>query len=270
MDFTRRFLIKPGRKVKLNDHDPEYTGHFKSKEQANQRVHENAQRMYALQERLYAEGKQALLIVLQAMDTGGKDGTIRHVMSGVNPQNCRVTSFKAPSSEERSHDYLWRIHRAMPVHGSIGIFNRSHYEDVLIVRVHNLVPRAVWRRRYGQINAFERLLADNDITILKFFLHISRAAQKARLQERLDDPSKNWKTDPADFEERKLWPQYMAAYEDALARCSTAYAPWYVIPADHKWFRNLDVSQIIVETLERMNPKYPKVKLDLPKLKRML
>jgi PPK2 family polyphosphate:nucleotide phosphotransferase len=197
------------------------------------------------------------------MDAGGKDGTIRHVMSGLNPQGCHVTSFKVPTEEELAHDYLWRVHRAVPAKGEIGIFNRSHYGDVLVVRVHNLVPRRVWSERYEQINGFEKILADNDVTIVKFFLHISKEEQKKRLQERLDDPAKHWKVSEADFEERRFWPDYIKAYEDALSKCSTPWAPWYVIPADHKWFRNLAVADILVSTLEDMDMRFPKSKLDL-------
>jgi PPK2 family polyphosphate:nucleotide phosphotransferase len=199
------------------------------------------------------------------MDAGGKDGTIRHVMSGLNPQGCRVTSFKVPTEEELAHDYLWRIHRAVPAKGEIGIFNRSHYGDVLVVRVHNLVPKRVWSKRFEQINAFERILAETGVTIVKFFLHISKEEQKRRLQDRLDDSSKHWKISPADFEERKYWDDYVKAYEDILARCSTPWAPWYVIPADHKWFRNLAVADVLVRTLKDMRMRFPKSKLDLSK-----
>jgi PPK2 family polyphosphate:nucleotide phosphotransferase len=199
------------------------------------------------------------------MDAGGKDGTIRHVMSGLNPQGCRVSSFKVPTEEELAHDYLWRIHRAVPGKGEIGIFNRSHYGDVLVVRVHNLVPKRVWSKRYDQINAFENILAENGVTIVKFFLHISKDEQKQRLQERLDDSSKHWKVSAADFEERKYWDDYTEAYEDVLSRCSTPWAPWYVIPANRKWFRNLAVAGILVSTLEDMDMRFPKSKLDLSK-----
>jgi PPK2 family polyphosphate:nucleotide phosphotransferase len=197
------------------------------------------------------------------MDAGGKDGTIRHVMSGLNPQGCRVTSFKVPTEEELSHDYLWRMHRAVPAKGEIGIFNRSHYGDVLVVRVHNLVPKRVWSKRFEQINAFEKILAETGVTIVKFFLHISKEEQKNRLQERLDDSTKHWKVSPADFEERKYWDDYVKAYEDVLARCSTPWAPWYVIPGDHKWFRNLAVADVLVRTLKDMKMRFPKSKLDL-------
>ncbi len=210
-----------------------------------------------LQTRLYAEGKQKLLIVFQAMDAGGKDGTIRNVFRGVNPQGVRVHSFKVPSKEELAHDYLWRIHKVVPAKGMIGVFNRSHYEDVLVVRVHNIVPESVWRPRYEQINQFEKLLTDTGTTILKFFLHISPEEQLERFQARLDDPSKNWKFSVEDLEKRKYWDDYMAAYEEMLQQCTTSWAPWYVIPADQKWYRNLTITRTIVATLKQMDPQYP-------------
>ena len=211
--------------------------------------------------------KRALLIVLQGLDTGGKDGTIRHVMSGVNPQGCKVTPFKVPAGEETDHDFLWRIHHAVPGFGYIGIFNRSHYEDVLVVRVHNIVPKSQWSRRYDQINNFEEFLTQNNVKILKFFLHISKDEQKKRLMDRIDDPDKHWKISEADFNERRFWNDYTAAYEDALTKCSTDAAPWYVIPSNKKWFRNLAVSHIIAETLEEMDLKLPKPSIDVKKLK---
>jgi PPK2 family polyphosphate:nucleotide phosphotransferase len=206
---------------------------------------------------LWAEGKHSLLIVLQAMDAGGKDGTIKHVMRGVNPQGCQVTSFKVPTEEELDHDFLWRIHKATPRRGYIGIFNRSHYEDVLVVRVHNLVPETVWRQRYEQINQFEKLLADTGTTILKFFLYISKEEQKERFEARLRDPAKNWKFSMGDVKERNLWDDYMAAFEEVLSRCSMPWAPWFVIPANRKWYRNLVVSQTIIEALEKLDMRYP-------------
>lgn len=216
-----------------------------------------------LQQRLYAEGRQKLLIVLQANDAGGKDGTISNVTKGVNPQGVRITSFKVPSKEELDRDFLWRIHKAVPGKGMIGIFNRSHYEDVLVVRVHNIVPEAVWRPRYEHINQFEKLLSDSGTTILKFYLHISKEEQKERFQARLDDPSKHWKFSREDLEKRKLWDDYMAAYEDMLNYCTTDYAPWYVIPADQKWYRNLAITRVIVNALQQMNPQYPQNEDDL-------
>jgi len=215
------------------------------------------ERLGALQGALRAEGKRALLVVLQGRDTSGKDGTIKNVFESVDPQGCAVTNFGRPSDLELSHDYLWRVHQAIPPLGLIGIFNRSHYEDVLAVRVHELVPRKEWSRRFRQINDFERMLSENGVTTLKFFLHISRQEQKERLLARLDDPNKNWKFSEADLGERKLWGQYTRAYRDALARCSTRWAPWYVIPADKKPVRDYLVARVIVQTLRRMAPKYP-------------
>ncbi len=209
------------------------------------------------QARLYAEGARSLLIVFQATDAGGKDGTIRNVFRGVNPQGVRVSSFKAPSKIELAHDYLWRIHKETPAKGMIRVFNRSHYEDVLVVRVHNFVPEEVWRPRFEQINQFERLLADAGTAILKFYLHISKAEQASRFQARLDDPAKHWKFSVDDLEKRKYWDGYRTAFEEAISRCSTDYAPWFVIPADQKWFRNLAITRQIVATLRQMNPQYP-------------
>jgi PPK2 family polyphosphate:nucleotide phosphotransferase len=210
-----------------------------------------------LQERLYAESGQSLLVVLQAMDAGGKDGTVRAVFEGVNPQGVKVTSFKVPTDEERAHDFLWRVHPHAPRHGDIAIFNRSHYEDVLVVRVHGFAPKAVWSARYDHINAFEANLAAAGTRVVKLFLHISRDEQRERLQERIDIPEKRWKFNPGDLEERKHWDDYQAAYRDALARTSTAVAPWYVVPANRNWYRNWAVLSILVETLREMNPQYP-------------
>jgi PPK2 family polyphosphate:nucleotide phosphotransferase len=255
--MTQPFLVPDGTRVNLADYDPDYTGEYKRKGESKKELKRNVERLQELQEVLWAEGKHALLIVFQAMDAGGKDGTIKHVMGGVNPQGCQVTSFKVPTREELAHDYLWRIHKATPRRGYIGIFNRSHYEDVLVVRVHDLVPEAVWQQRYEQIVHFEKLLADTGTTILKFFLHISKEEQKERFEARLSDPRKNWKFSMGDVEERGYWDDYMRAFEDALSRCSTPWAPWYVIPANHKWYRNLAVSQIIVETLEKLDMRCP-------------
>ncbi|SFU87880.1 MULTISPECIES: polyphosphate kinase 2 family protein [unclassified Methylobacterium] len=214
-------------------------------------------RIVALQERLYAERARSLLLVLQAIDTGGKDGTIRSVLQGVNPQGCTVASFKVPSSEELDHDFLWRYHARVPGRGMIGVFNRSHYEDVLVVRVKGLVPDAVWQSRYGRINDFERLLTESGTTVIKFFLHISRAEQKKRLEARIADPEKRWKFDPADLVERKSWDAYQQAFADALGRCSTPHAPWLVVPANHKWFRNYVIARTVADTLEAMDPRFP-------------
>jgi PPK2 family polyphosphate:nucleotide phosphotransferase len=266
MNIRKDLIVEPGTKARLARRDPDSTPGIKDKEASVELLEKSTARLAELQYLLYAECKHAVLIVFQAMDAGGKDGTIRHVMSGLNPQGCRVTSFKVPSAEEMLHDFLWRIHRAMPSKGELGIFNRSHYEDVLVVRVHKLVPHEVWAGRYGQINAFEKLLADNNVKILKFFLHISKEEQKKRLEERLKDPTKNWKISQADFAERDYWEDYQKAYEDALTECSTSWAPWYVIPADHKWFRNVAVSQIIVDTLEELDMKFPPPSIDVSRI----
>lgn len=258
MKIHNRLLVTPGKKTKLSDIDPEDTLGLKNDERSQKMLQKLIARLDELQLLLYASKKCSLLIVLQGIDGAGKDGTIRHVMSGVNPQGCRVTSFKTPSAEEAAHDFLWRIHNAIPERGEIGIFNRSHYEDVLVERVHKLVPESIWSRRYKQINNFERILAENNVKILKFYLHISKEEQKKRFQQRLEDRTKWWKLSPTDFEERRYWNDYMDAYEDMLRYCSTPWAPWYIIPANKKWFRNLAVSHIIVKTLEDLNMKFPK------------
>lgn len=255
--MTQPFLVSPGSQVRLADYDPDDTGSYDDKRAAKAERKRYVDRLQDLQEVLWAEDKHSLLIILQATDAGGKDGTIKHVFRGVNPQGCQVTGFKVPTKEELEHDFLWRIHKAVPRRGQIGIFNRSQYEDVLVVRVDNLVPEAVWRQRYEQINHFEKLLADTGTTILKFFLHISREEQKERFEDRLKEPGKNWKFSMGDLEKRQQWDDYVLAYEEALSRCSTPWAPWYVIPANHKWYRNLVVSQIIVEALEALDMRYP-------------
>lgn len=256
-DFSEVLRFKPG-KSRLKDFNPTGTQGVEHDARAQQALEQNLKRLSEIQYRLYASKARALLIVLQGIDAAGKDGTIRHVMTGLNPQGCKVTSFKKPTSEELDHDFLWRIHKAVPGKGEIGIFNRSHYEDVLVVRVHKLVPKEVWKARFAQINSFEKLLAESGTVVLKFFLHLSKEEQKARLQARINDPEKNWKLSPQDFEERPLWKKYQQAFEDALSKCATERAPWFVIPSDKKWFRNLAVSQIIVKALEGL-------KLDLPK-----
>ncbi|MHB9134223.1 MAG: polyphosphate kinase 2 family protein [Armatimonadota bacterium] len=266
MKLLDHLLIKPGEKVDLAKYDPDFTAGFSDKNAALETVRENIEKLSELQNRFYAANTHALLIVLQGIDAGGKDGTIRRVMTGLNPQGCQVTAFKMPSAEEADHDFLWRIHKAVPPRGIIGIFNRSHYEEVLVVRVHDLVPKDVWSSRYEQINHFEKLLTDCNVKILKFFLYISKDEQKKRFAERLDNPEKNWKVNPADFEERKYWDDYIEAYEDILNKCSTDYAPWYLIPANRKWFRDLAVSQILRETLEDMKQEYPKPAYDLKKI----
>ncbi len=251
-------------KFKINRFDPNDTSAFDGKkEEAEQRLAGLRQELDGLQELFYADHRHALLMVLQGMDTAGKDGTIRHVFDGVNPQGVHVASFKVPTPAELDHDFLWRIHAKTPAKGHITIFNRSHYEDVLAVRVHNLVPQEEWEERFRAISEFERELVHEGTTILKFFLHIDKEEQKARLQARLDDPSKHWKFSEADLHERQYWPQYQVAYEDLISRTSSSWAPWYVIPSNHKWFRNWAVSKVLIDTLKGMKLEYPKSAVDL-------
>jgi len=263
MNYLQRFKVAPGTSVRLNDVDPSFNDGHESRESAVDEITHYGKRLCELQELLYAERKHSLLICLQAPDTGGKDGTINHVLGAMNPQGCRVAAFKQPSAQELAHDFLWRVHKAAPARGEVVIFNRSHYEDVLVVRVHNLVPKEVWSRRYDQINAFEEELTANNTHILKFYLHISKEEQLKRFKERLDDPTKQWKISEADYKERGFWHDYMKAYEEALSRCSTAHAPWFIIPANHKWFRNLAIARIVVEQFEALNMKFPAPAVDL-------
>src|SRR5215208_4343648 len=259
-----QYLVEPGRKVNLSKWDPNDTGTFQGGKEAG--VAEAAglnKKLEKLQELLYAEHRRKVLVVLQAMDTGGKDGAIRHVFEGVNPQGTRVANFKQPSQEELDHDYLWRVHKQVPARGELVIFNRSHYEEVLIVRVHHLVPEEVWKPRYDQINNFEKTLTENGTTILKFYLHIDKDEQKKRLQARLDDPNKHWKFRKGDLEERKLWTDYMQAYEDVLNKTSTDVAPWFIVPANHKWYRDFVISSILIERLEGLKMKFPEPEEDL-------
>jgi PPK2 family polyphosphate:nucleotide phosphotransferase len=252
-----RYRVAPKSRVSLKDHEANDTGGYKRHEDVADRMEQLKQTLDALQERLYAEATRAVLVVLQGIDTAGKDGTIRHVMSGLSPQGCTVASFKAPTPLELKHDFLWRVHASCPPHGYIGIFNRSHYEDVLITRVHGQVTDREAQRRFGQIRAFEELLTANGTRILKFFLHISKEEQKARLLARVDDPDKRWKISLQDLKEREYWNEYEDAFEKALAATSTAAAPWYVVPANHKWYRNLVVADRLVDALEEMDPRPP-------------
>ncbi len=256
----------PGKKIRLKNMDASDSGGYKVKEESLARLGELQEKLRELQDRLYAEDKRSLLLIFQAMDTGGKDGAVKSLLTGINPAGVHVTSFKAPSSEELDHDYLWRVHQKVPARGLIGVWNRSHYEDVLIVRVHKLVETQVWKSRFAQINAFEELLAANGVTILKFFLHISKDEQKERLQARLDDPSKQWKFNVGDLKERAFWDDYQNAYEDALNECSTPHAPWHIVPSDKKWARNIAVAEAVGEALEAMKPQYPKVEFDPQKI----
>jgi PPK2 family polyphosphate:nucleotide phosphotransferase len=260
--------VEPGSKVRLSEFDPNDTSGFDgNKSKAIKELTRLTERLDALQELLYAEHKHKVLIVLQGMDTSGKDGTIRHVFEGVNPQGVRVASFKVPSLEEQDHDYLWRIHKQTPSKGEMVIFNRSHYEDVLVVRVHKLVSEKVWKKRYDQIKAFENILADEGTVILKFYLHIDLVEQKKRLESRLEDASKHWKFNSADLKERPLWDEYMKAYEDVLSMTSTEYAPWYIVPANRKWYRNLVVASVIDKTLVGLKMEYPPAEEGLSEIK---
>jgi PPK2 family polyphosphate:nucleotide phosphotransferase len=263
IDLRDALRVKPGSRVRLARLDTAAT-FGRDKTTAEPAIDRQLARLTDLQDRLWAESKRSVLVVLQGIDAAGKDGTIRKVMTAFNPQGCPVTSFKVPSAEEMAHDYLWRVHKAAPRKGEIGIFNRSHYEDVLVVRVHGFVPKSVWSKRYDQINAFERHLTDNGTTIVKFFLSISRDEQRQRFQERFDDPAKRWKFSMGDLEERKHWDDYQAAFDEALTRTSTDAAPWYVIPADRNWFRNLAVAAILADTIADLKPAYPPVADDVP------
>ncbi len=258
----RRYWVKPDGDVSLSTWDANDTAGF-NKEQAQDETEKLNRKLQDLQELFYAEHKHKLLIVLQGMDTSGKDGVIRHVFDGVNPQGTRVANFKEPTTEELEHDFLWRIHKQVPARGELVIFNRSHYEDVLVVRVHELVKREVWEQRYAQINDFEQMLVETGTTILKFYLHIDKDEQKDRLQGRLDDPNKHWKFRLGDLNDRKLWDSYIQAYEDVLNKTSTEAAPWIIVPANRKWYRNLVISTILVETLEGLHMKYPEPEEDL-------
>lgn len=252
------YKVKPGSTVNLAEYDANDNQLFPDGKKASKKALEKFNnKLESLQELLYAEHKHKVLIVLQGMDTSGKDGVIRHVFDGVNPQGVKVASFKVPTPRELDHDYLWRIHQHTPGNGEIVIFNRSQYEDVLVVRVHNLVPLEVWEKRYDQINEFERILAEEGTTILKFYLHIDMDEQKGRLQARLDDPTKQWKFSVGDLKERKRWNEYIAAYEDVLSKTSTKYAPWYIIPSNRKWYRNLMIGEIMVDTLKKLDMQYP-------------
>ena len=262
-DFRAALRVKPGSRVRLERQDPGATLGW-DKVRAESELAKQLERLATLQDRFWAESKRSVLVVLQGIDSAGKDGTINKVMEAFNPQGCPVTSFKVPSTEELAHDYLWRVHRAVPRKGEIGIFNRSHYEDVLIVRVDNIVPKSVWSKRFDQINAFERHLTDNGTSIVKFFLSIDKDEQRARFQARLDDPTKRWKFSMGDIAERKGWDDYQAAFDDALSWTSTATAPWYVIPANRNWFRNLAVASILADTIADLKPKYPPVAPDVP------
>jgi len=268
MDYRKEFRVDPGSKLRLNKLDPAYKGKHESEDEAKQETANYCQKLFRQQAVLYAEHKHSVLVVLQALDAGGKDGTVNHVFSALNPQGARVTGFKQPTAAELAHDFLWRVHPHAPGRGEIAIFNRSHYEDVLVTRVHKLIDKATWTARYQRIRDFEALLGENGATILKFFLHISKEEQLARFAQRLDDPARNWKISESDYSERALWDDYIEAFEDAMDATSTREAPWYVIPSNHKWFRNLAVSQIMADTMADLSMKYPKPTVDLADIRR--
>ena len=268
MDYRKQFRVKPGEKLRLNKIDPGYKDKHESDAQAKEETEHFLKKLARQQDLLYAEHKHSVLVVLQAMDAGGKDGTIKHVFSGVNPQGVGVASFKQPTAVELAHDFLWRVHAQTPRAGEIVIFNRSHYEDVLVTRVHKLIDKATCARRYEHICDFEALLAESGTTILKFFLHISREEQLARFAQRLDDPARNWKISDSDYSERQFWDDYVDAFEDALRATSTDEAPWYVIPSNHKWFRNLAVSQIIADAMADLGLAFPAPSVNLADIRR--
>lgn len=268
MSYLEQFRVRPGARVRLADRDPSFRDRHESHEAAAEEIEQYRRRLVGLQEMLYVERRRSVLICLQGLDTAGKDGTIKHLLSAMNPQGCTVTPFRQPSAEEAAHDFLWRAHRATPARGEVAIFNRSHYEDVLIVRVHDLVPKSVWSLRYDRINDFEQGLAENGTQIFKFFLHISSEEQLSRFKARLDDPTKHWKISESDYQERRFWNDYVRAYEEALSRCSTEHAPWFIIPSNHKWFRNLAIGRILVEHLEALKLTYPKPAIDLERIRR--
>ena len=268
MDYRKHFAVKPGVKVRLAEVDASFTGEHENHERAAKEIQSHVERMDKLQYLLYAGGEKSLLVVLQALDAAGKDGVIRHLFSGMNPQGTSVFAFKQPSKYEASHDFLWRAHLRTPGRGEVVLFNRSYYEDVLVVRVHELVEQSTWSKRYDAINDFETTLSANSTTILKFYLHISPEEQLSRFKERLDDPSRNWKISENDYTERKLWSQYIEAYEDVLTLTSTKHASWYIIPANHKWFRNLAVSQIVADTMDEMRLQLPPTHVDIADIRR--
>jgi PPK2 family polyphosphate:nucleotide phosphotransferase len=268
MDYRKHFLVEPGTKIRLGKIDPAFKDAQQSQQGSAMEIEKHAERMAKLQYLLYADGRQSLLVVLQALDAGGKDGVVRHVFRAMNPQGTSVVAFKQPTRIEAAHDFLWRAHLHAPTKGEVVIFNRSHYEDVLVVRVHKTVPRSVWSKRYELINDFERILAKDGTRILKFYLHISPAEQLERFKKRLDDPTRYWKISESDYTERKLWPNYIEAFEDAIEKTSTKHAPWFVIPSNHKWFRNLAISTIVADTMEDMDLKFPPAQVDIAAIRR--
>jgi PPK2 family polyphosphate:nucleotide phosphotransferase len=268
VNYRKKFAVEPGSTVRLDKLDPSFTGKHESESEAKTEIVADLDRLQKLQYRLYAEHQRSVLIVLQAADAAGKDGTVRHVFGAFNPQGAGVHAFKVPTPEEAAHDFLWRVHAATPARGHIAIFNRSHYEDVLVARVHGLVPKDVWSKRYDRINEFEKNLTQAGTHILKFFLHISPDEQLRRFKKRLDDPQSWWKLNESDYAERERWDDYAKTYEDVLERCSTKRAPWYVIPANHKWFRNLAVARIVADTLDDLDIKLPEPAADIDAVRR--
>src|SRR6201993_943445 len=268
-NYLKKFIVEPGTKIWLKHFDPDYHGKHESHQEALPEIQKYVEKMAQLQYLMYAERKHSLLIVLQGLDAAGKDGVVRHVLTGMSPAGCVAVGFKQPTPEELAHDFLWRVHPHVPTKGAVAIFNRSHYEDVLVVRVHGLVSEKVWSKRYNEINDFEKLIStQNTTTILKFFLHISKQEQLARFAKRLGDPARQWKISESDYKERDYWGDYTEAFEDALSKTSTGRAPWFVIPSNHKWFRDLAVSQIIARTMEEMDMQIPKATVDLVKIRR--
>ncbi len=268
MHFEDMFRVKPGSKLRLNHLDPAYKGRQELAETATEETEHYRAKLAHQQALLYAERKHSLLVVLQALDAGGKDGTVNHVFTALNPQGTTVVGFKQPTPQELAHDFLWRVHPHAPGRGEVAIFNRSHYEDVLVTRVHKLIDEATWTARYERIREFETELIENNTTILKFFLHISKEEQLARFAERLEDPKRNWKISESDYKERELWDDYIGAFEDAISATTTHEAPWYVIPSNHKWFRNLAVSQIMADKMEKLDMAFPKATVDLAEIRR--
>jgi len=268
MDYIKKFRVEPGSKVDLEKVDASFKDKHESHEHAMPEIETYAQKIHDLQYLMYAEDKRSLLICLQGRDAAGKDGTINHVLGAMNPQGCPVTGFKVPSKEEAAHDFLWRYHKHTPARGQVAIFNRSHYEDVLVVRVHDMVPKKVWSKRYDEINDFEKRLYDNGTHILKFYLHIDADEQLERFKQRIVDPARHWKISDGDYAERPFWDAYTEAFEAALSKCSTEHAPWFIIPSNHKWFRNLAISRIVAETLESLNMKFPEPTVDIDEIKK--
>ncbi|MFA0812528.1 polyphosphate kinase 2 family protein [Microbulbifer epialgicus] len=268
MNCFEDFRVKPGSKICLDKIDPSFKDCYNKRKEATPVIKELDARIRAQQYLMYAEQKHSLLICLQGRDAAGKDGTINHVLGAMNPQGCSVTSFKQPSKEEAAHDFLWRCHKVAPAQGHVAIYNRSHYEDVLVQRVHNMVPKSVWSERYEHINNFEKLLSDRGTLILKFFLHIDADEQLKRFKQRIDDPTRHWKISESDYIEAGYWEDYTSAFEDALNKCSTIYAPWFVIPANHKWFRNLAVASIVADTMEALKMAFPKPSVDIDEIKK--